>query len=145
MVPTLHLNLVTKEILNLSLKLYYAHLNTFVQSYDIASEALTTLKRSITCINRCECSCFNRYRPKHFCLRTLFAPVRHSPTNNLCIAPLIFEHRKFSGNSFNFSNFRFLKKTLVFFNFLNILPLFPKCTKGYIWSLYVHCVHLLIY
>ena len=31
-------------------------------------------------------------------------------TNNLCIAPLIFKHRKFSGNSFNFGNFRFLKK-----------------------------------
>jgi len=27
-----------------------------------------------------------------------FAPVRPSPTNNLCIAQLIFEHRKFSGN-----------------------------------------------
>ena len=54
--------------------------------------------------------------------------VRHSPTNNLCIAPLIFEHRKFSGNSFNFGNFRF-----------------QKCTMGYIWSLYVHYVYLLIY
>ena len=56
-------------------------------------------------------------------------------TNNLCITPLIFEHRKFSGNSFNFGNFRFLKT----------LPVFKKCTNGYIWSLYVHYVYLLIY
>ena len=27
----------------------------------------TTLKRFITCINRCERPCFNRYRPQHFC------------------------------------------------------------------------------
>ena len=39
---------------------------------------------------------------------------------------LIIEHRKFSGNSFNFGNFRFLKKLPVFFNFLNILPSFSK-------------------
>ena len=91
------------------------------QISDIASEALTTLKRAITCIHRCERPCFNRYRPKHFCQRTLFAPVRHSPTNKLCIAPLIFEHRKYSGNSINFGNFRF---------FLNILPSFSKMYEG---------------
>jgi len=37
------------------------------------------------------------------------------PTNNLCISPLIFEHRKFSGNSFNF---RFLKKLFEYFTFV---------------------------
>ena len=100
------------------------------QISDIASEALTTLKRAITCIHRCERPCFNRYRPKHFCQRTLFAPVRHSPTNKLCIAPLIFEHRTFSGHSFNFGNFRFLKKLPVFFYFLNILPSFSKMYEG---------------
>ena len=105
--------------------LFNVILCAFEQISDIASEALTTLKkRAITRINRCERPCFHRYRPKHFCQRTLFAPVRHSPTNNLCIAPLIFEHRKFSGNSFNFGNFRFLKN--FFFNFLNILPSFSK-------------------
>ena len=71
----------------------------------------------------------------------LFATVRHSPTNNLCIAPLIFEHRKFYGNSFNFVNFRFLKKLPTF----KIFYLrFQKYAKGYIWSLYVHYVYLLI-
>jgi len=30
---------------------------------------------------------------------------------------LIFEHRKFSGNWFNFGNFRFLKKLPVFVTF----------------------------
>ena len=33
-----------KSVLSL-LKLYYAHLNTFVQSYDIASEALNNFKK----------------------------------------------------------------------------------------------------
>ena len=66
-------------------------------------------------------------------------------SNNLCIAPLIFEHRKFSGNSFNFDNFRFLKKLPVFLTFLIFYLRFQKCTKGYIWSSYVHYVYLLIY
>ena len=89
----------------------------------------------ITCINRCERPCFNRYRPKHFCSRTLFAPVRHSPTNNLCIAPLIFGHRKFPGNSFNFGNFRFLKKLPVFFTFLNIFKMYE--------GIYLDCIRSL--
>ena len=32
--------------------------------------------------------------------------------------PLIFEHRNFSGNSFNFGNFRFLKKLSVIRSFI---------------------------
>ena len=36
---------VTVGNANVVLKLYYAHLNTFVQSYDIASEALNNYKK----------------------------------------------------------------------------------------------------
>ena len=54
----------------------------------------------ILCASEHICSIV-RYCFRSFKQLTLFAPVRHSPTNNLCIAPLIFEHRKFSGNSFN--------------------------------------------
>jgi len=43
-------------------------MNTFVQLYDIASEALNNFKKIHYIVyNRCERPCFNRYRPKHFC------------------------------------------------------------------------------
>ena len=101
------------------------HLNTFVQSYDIASEALNNFKK----------------KPIHVLTdanvlvlidtdQSIFVNGRFSPTNKVCIAPLIFEHRKFSGNSFNLGNFRFLKKLPVFFYFLNILPSFSKMYEG---------------
>ena len=88
------------------------HLNTFVQSYDIASEALNNLNKdplhvltdaNVFVLIDTDQNIFVNGRfslPSHI----------HRPTHNLCIAPLIFEHRKFSGNSFNFGNFRFLKK-----------------------------------
>ena len=89
-------------------------------------------------------TCFNRYSPNLVCLRTLFAPVRHSPTNNLCITPLIFEHRKFYGNSFKilFKYFTFVFKNVrrdIFgpYTFIMYICLYINCL------LYVHSFSLI--
>ena len=51
---------------------------------------------------------------------------------------LIFEHHKFSGNSFNFGNFRS-------FYFLNILPSFSKNVRSDIFGLYTFIVYICWY
>ena len=57
---------------------------------------------------------FSRYRPKHFCLQMLFAPIRNSPIYNLCISSLIFEHRKCLETRFRLNSvFRNVRRDII--------------------------------
>ena len=51
----------------------------------LLQELQTTLKDPLHVLTDAYVPIFSRYRPKHFCLQTLFAPVLHSPIYNLCI------------------------------------------------------------
>ena len=52
----------------------------------LQQELETTLKDPLHVLADAYVLVFSRYRPKHFCLRMLFAPVHHSPIYNLCIS-----------------------------------------------------------
>ena len=69
------------------LKIFLAHLNKLFSSYDIATRALHNFKKDhLHLLTDSYVLAFSRYWPKQFCLRTLFAPIRHSPIYNLCIS-----------------------------------------------------------
>ena len=55
------------------------HIPGTSESYNTATVAINNFKYNQWVHTR-----LSRFRPKHFYLRTLFAPDRHSPIYNLC-------------------------------------------------------------
>ena len=59
--------------------------------------------------------------------------------------PLIIEHRKFSGNSFNFGNFRFLKKNCQLFLLFKYFTFVFKNVRRDIFGLYTFIMYMCWY